>query len=416
VNRCRLTALAAVAALSFGGCGSSEDSQPPGNRIVGRWLTIYVSVPRNGASAAAGQAVIDGAVLAFDEVHARIGGYRLALELLDDSTGGGQWTASAATLAAQTAAANPTTIGYIGDFDSGASAISIPILNKVAIPQVSPTSSAVGLTSNGLGSSPGEPYAYYPTQLRTFVRVVPSDYVQAVVQLKLQESVGCRSTYVLDDDEYDGEASSEAFVQVAQRWHYDVVATQSYIPGEVSYRSVGQTVAQSGADCILVAAIPARNAVQLTEQVAQEVPQARVFATASLAQPSFTDPAQGGIPATLDGRVLITAAGGDPLTGSRLLSAFTSAYEKRYGQPLPVSVDGYEAMRLLLSAIRRATDDGQQTAQRVKVVQALLDTRRHASPLGTYAIEPDGNTTLGSYGVYRIVDGQLRYWRSITAR
>jgi len=278
VNRCRLTALAAVAALSFGGCGSSDDSQPPGNRIAGRWLTIYVSVPRNGASAAAGQAVINGAVLAFDEVHARIGAYRLALELLDDSTpGGGQWTASAATLAAQTAAANPTTIGYIGDFDSGASAISIPILNKAAIPQVSPASSAVGLTSNGPGSSPGEPYAYYPTQLRTFVRVIPSDYVQAVVQLKLQESLGCRSTYVLDDDEYDGEASSEAFVQVAQRGHYDVVATQSYIPGEVSYRSVGQTVAQSGADCILVAAIPARNAAQLTEQVAEEVPQARVF-------------------------------------------------------------------------------------------------------------------------------------------
>ena len=33
-------------------------------------------------------------------------------------------------LAAQTAAANPTTIAYIGDFNSGASAVSIPILNR----------------------------------------------------------------------------------------------------------------------------------------------------------------------------------------------------------------------------------------------------------------------------------------------
>ena len=49
----------------------------------------------------------------------------------------------------------PTTIGYVGDLNSGASAISIPPLNRAGIPQVSPTSTAVGLTSSALGSFPG---------------------------------------------------------------------------------------------------------------------------------------------------------------------------------------------------------------------------------------------------------------------
>jgi branched-chain amino acid transport system substrate-binding protein len=408
---------AALAAALLAGCGSGGKPATDAGAIRGHWLTIYVSVPRDGASQEAGQAVIDGATLELDQNHAHIGRYRIRLKVLDDSTpGSGVWNAAAAVTAAQTAAANPTTIGYIGDFNSGASAVSIPILNRQAIPQVSPASSAVGLTSDGVGSSPGdEPYAYYPTPLRTFVRVVPSDAVQAQVQVRLQRQLGCGSAYLLDDGEDDGEAASTAFTEVAAADHYPVVATQSYVPGESNYDAIGETVSQSGADCVLLAAIPERSAALLTTAVAEEDPRVQIFATAGLAEPSFTDHSLGGIPAKLDSRVLVTAAAGDEHGRNPLRAAFVKAYTSRFGPPLPVAVDGYEAMRVLLGAVRSATHSGRENVERVKVVQALHATRHHASPLGTYSIKPDGDTSIDGYGVYRIVHGALRYWRWVTA-
>lgn len=417
MTRARLALALAAAALILGGCGAAKETRPQGNRIAGGRLTIYVSAPRNGPSRATGDAVLDGATLALDQQHGRIGRYHIALRALDDDDPvTGVWSPTATSQAAVTAAANRTTIGYIGDYDSGASAVSVPILNKLSIPQVSPTSTAVGLTSGGIGSTPGdEPFDYYPTPRRTFVRVVPSDYVQAVVQVKLQRELGCTSVYVLYDGEYDGAESANAFQQVAQDEHYPVISMQSYAPGASSYVSIGQTVAQDHANCILIAALPALDATKLVEQVAEQVPLAKIFATASLAQPSFTDPAAGGIPGRLDHRVLITASGGDPYAHNSLLASFTRAYEHRYGAPLPAAVDGYEAMRLLLAAITRASDRGRGTVQRTRVVFDLHMIRRHASPLGTYGIEPDGNTTLDSEDVYRIVGGALRFCRAMRA-
>jgi branched-chain amino acid transport system substrate-binding protein len=415
----RVTALAAVVgpALTLAGCGAGghDAAAPAGNQIRGKRLTIYVAAPLTGASARSGEAVVNGATLALERVHARVGRYRIRLRKLDDVLAGGrEWSPAATTRAAQTAAADPRTIAYLGDFSSGASAVSIPILNRLAIAQVSPYSGAVGLTSDGPGSSPGEPQAYYPTQLRTFARVVPSDYVQAQAQVTLQQRLGCTATYVLSDGEYDGDSASEAFVQVAQRRRLRVVATQSYVPSASSYLSVGQTIAGSGADCVLISAISGSNAVKVVTQIGAENPSVRLFATAGLAESSFTDPAQGGVPQGLDRRLLITAPAGDPGPGNASARAFIADYHGHYGgAPEPAAIDGYEAMRLLLSAIGRATDHGRRDAERVRVVQALFATRARASPLGRYRITADGDTSLDDYDIYRVVAGTLHYWKTV---
>jgi branched-chain amino acid transport system substrate-binding protein len=412
----RVTASAAVVALALAGCGHHDApaAPPAGNRIHGDRLTIYVGGPLTGPSAVSGRAVVEGATLALDHVHARIGRYRIALKSVDDVPPGGlYWSGAATTLAAQTAAANATTIAYIGDFNSGASAVSIPILNRLAIAQVSPYSTAVGLTSNGIGSAPGEPQAYYPTALQTFARVVPNDYVQAEAQVTLQKGLGCKATYVLSDGEYDGDSAKEAFLQVAQQRHLQVVAQQSYVPNASSYPAIGQTVAADGADCLLISAITGRDATALVTEIAKENPSLRLFATAGLAETSFTDPVDGGVPTKIDRRLYVTAPTGNPSAAGALRSVFTRTYEEHYGTPEPAAIDGYEAMRLTLEAIDRATDQGRHDAERERVVQALLATRHHASPLGRYSLERDGDTSLNTYDVYHVVDGALKYWKTV---
>ena len=102
---------------------------------------------------------------------------------------------------------------------------------------MSPASTAVGLTSDAPGASPGEPQKYYPTKVRTYARLVPDDNVQAAVQVKLQQSLGCSTTYVVDDGEVDGLDMAMSFSDAARRAGLQVVSVQH---GE---RAARQTVA-----------------------------------------------------------------------------------------------------------------------------------------------------------------------------
>jgi branched-chain amino acid transport system substrate-binding protein len=405
-------ALALTAPVLLAGCGGATSI--PGDQIPGRTLAVYASVPLHGASRVTGQAVINGAKVALDQIGGRIGRYRILLQALDDSTvQRGEWDPGQTTLNARGAALDTTTIGYLGELNSGASAISIPILNRAGIPQVSPASSAVGLTTSGPGASPGEPQKYYPTGIRTFARVVPSDAVQAVAQVKLQRSVGCVRTYVLDDGEVDGEDTATSFSLAAQSAGLQVVGVAAFDPRSSDYSPLALAVAQSGADCVLISAITENNAVLLTRQLASVLPRAKVFGSAGVAESTFTDPARGGIPRVLDPRVMVMVASADQSADPAGAARFLAAYTHRFGVPEPDAIYGYEAMSLLLASIARASDNGTDSVRRSRVIAAIFATRKRRSVLGIYRITRTGDTTLRRFGVYRVVDGRLSPWMVI---
>jgi branched-chain amino acid transport system substrate-binding protein len=406
-RRLALVLLAVVAAAALGGCGSSER---PEARIQGTTLTVYFSGPLQGASSSGAQAALNGARLALADARGRVGKYRVVLRPLDDATPQSRgWDPSQTTLDARVAIQNPTTIGYLGEFNSGASAISIPLLNRAGIAQLSPASTAVGLTSAGPGSAPGEPQKYYPLAKRTFARVVPSDAIQAVALVRLQQTVGCQTTFVLDDDEVDGEDTTLTYVLTAKAAGVRVVGVQAFQRHASDYSPLVSGVAGSGADCVLISAIDEPSAVLLTEQIAHALPGVTIFATNGLADSAYTNPDAGGIPTSLDGRVLLTsatlAASLYPASGQ----AFLARYTRAYGAPEPQAIDGYAAMALMLHAIGRATSGGRRAAYRSKVVAAILATRRIRSVLGTYRIDSSGDTTIDRYGVYRIIAGRLSF-------
>src|SRR5205823_4152193 len=105
---------------------------------------------------------------------------------------------------ARKAAADTSTVYYIGEFNSGCSEVSIPILNNADIPQVSPANTYVGLTTNEPGSAPGEPDKYYPTGKRTYMRIVPRDTIQGAAMVKQLQNDGCTATAVANDKDTYG--------------------------------------------------------------------------------------------------------------------------------------------------------------------------------------------------------------------
>ena len=154
--------------------------------------------------------------------------------------------------------------------------------------------------------------------------------------------------------------------------------------------------------------------MQLFKDLAAGVPGVRLFGPDGVAESSFADPREGGIPNDVARRTLVTAATLSPADYPPSGRRFFEAYARRYGDrnPEPYAIYGYESMRLVLDAIATA---GPRGADRAEVLRILQATRRRASVLGTYDIDRNGDTTLTDYGVYRISGGRLAFDRRIEA-
>ena len=178
-----LSCLFGVFAMGLAACGGDDDDSTGGSAgggISGDTLTIYSSLPLQGTSKGQSEAVINGEKLALKEVGNKVGKYKINYVSLDDSTAQNPGTADEGQTAqnARKAVQDKKTIFYLGEFNSGGTKVSLPILNKADIPQISPSNTAVGLTTDEPGSEPGEPDKYYPAQKRTYARIVPTDTIQ----------------------------------------------------------------------------------------------------------------------------------------------------------------------------------------------------------------------------------------------
>src|SRR3954447_23321427 len=199
--RTRRTAVSGclVAALAVGvtACGSSGGGRRSGSKISRTSLTVYASVPLQGASGPQGKAIENGAGLALDQVGGKVGKYKIDYKRLDDSLAStGAADEGKAAQNARQAVSNKNSIGYLGEYNSGISKVTIPILNKAGIAQISPANTYVSLTTDEPGSESGEPEKYYPTGKRTYARVVPKDTIQGAALAQAAKDAGCKSIHI----------------------------------------------------------------------------------------------------------------------------------------------------------------------------------------------------------------------------
>ena len=95
-------------------------------------------------------------------------------------------------------------------------------------------------------------------------------------------------------------------------------------------------------------------------------PTRRCSGPEGVGETGFFDPKDGGLPADVAKRVLITIPGVAPEEYPPAGKEFLKAYTAKYGEENPdrYAVYGYESMSLLLDAIKRAGDDGNDRAGR----------------------------------------------------
>jgi branched-chain amino acid transport system substrate-binding protein len=393
-----LVALAAVL-VGLVGCGGVSVSDVA--EATGGELTIYSSMPLDGPSAGASQQMVGGEKLALSDAGGRAGPYKIDFSVLNDASAtSGEWNPGVTAMNAKIAAQDTSTIAYLGELDSAATAVSLPFINGAGILQVSPASPYVGLTSSFEGAQ-DEPERFYPSGRHTFVRLQPGDDTQARAQIELMRSLG-----VLDDQSAFEAPLASIVAADAQRAGIDVLAHDSIsMSAEAVFTGEVEKIARSGAQAVFLAGSEEAGAPALWRRLHEAAPDLLLLSASSIDAEAFASRI-----GAAGARTYITTPvlpeGMYPPPARRVLDRYRSVFGAQGG---PEVLYGYEAMTLVLDAIRAS---GARGDDRQAVIDRVFSTKGRGSVIGRYSIEANGETTLARYGVDRVLGGRLVFYRA----
>jgi branched-chain amino acid transport system substrate-binding protein len=355
----------------------------------GQTLTVYSSLPLSGASAGQTKAVNAGARQALQEAGGMAAGRAITFVTLNDATRkAGSWVPIRVASNARKAAGDASAVALIGAFNSGASAIAIPITNEAGLPMISPSNTAIGLTTNGPGANPGEPDKYYPTGARTYFRIMPNDRVQADAMATAMRDAGCTRIGAVHDGEVYGKGVSTLMRRSVARLGMKIAGTTRI---KKSTRRFG---AIKG-NCIAYTGITANGATRMFSHVSRS---AKLFAGDGVAESAFTSHVSASVAKRMT--ITISTLAPDAYPGGAAI----------IGNGDPYKIYGYEAMKLILDGLNTA---GASKPALLGYLQTGVQNR--ASVLGTYSLDANGDTTNRAYGLYGISRRELIWKGAITA-
>jgi branched-chain amino acid transport system substrate-binding protein len=402
-----LTASAAgLLGCGSGGGGTNTNTTGPGSNAPSNQLTVYSALPLQGTARERSDGIVNGEKLALRESGGQVGPFRVNYVSLDDSDPGtGSWTPEQASSNAKLAAQDKTAIAYLGDWDSGATAISLPIINGANILQISPASSYVGLTQSRFAGK-GEPDRYYPLGRRTFGRLMPSDEVQAAAQVEYMKRARVRSPFLIRDREVFDADLGAIFAAQAPLRSLTLAGDQVMGPNPSDDVNLVRQVTTSGADAVLYAGQPTPRAAALLTSLHAADPTLKVFCPYYVVEPDFLKalgPAARALYVTSPTFPLDMY----PVSARRFAAAYRATFDS---PPGPYALYGYEAMKLVLTLIRQAGPHGND---RQAVLSRFFAVRGRQSVLGRYSIEASGDSTLSRYAGDRVRGAGVVFDRSL---
>jgi branched-chain amino acid transport system substrate-binding protein len=269
-------ALIAAAALALPAQAAAED------------LTIYSSLPLAGPLKGQAEDTLRGEQLALEQAGGRAGAHSIRLVSLNDATKRG-WDPGRVSANGRRAVVDDSAIAYLGEFNSGASSISMPILNEAGILQVSPSNGHAGLTRRE-GALPGEPLKYQPAGVRTFGRVIPADHLQAAAIAALLQAEGRKRVFLVDDREVYGTSIAAMVrrrlkgrgIRFAGRRRISTSGGGRNIPG------IARAMRRARADAMVFGGIAENDAARLWRAVHRRNPRALLIGPEALNDRAFS--------------------------------------------------------------------------------------------------------------------------------
>jgi ABC-type branched-subunit amino acid transport system substrate-binding protein len=349
---------------------------------------VYVSLPREGKGAPSAALIAKGLKAAVRLHGADAGGRRIRLVWLNDARGA-RWAPDLVVANAERAAADPSAIAYVGEGNSAATALSMPIVNRAGLTHLSPVSTASELTAEATAAT------YQPTGVQTFYRPFPSDARQSLALLSsvVRAQVGGRVVLV-DDDGLYGRGLTRGFEESAAGAGVRVLSR--HVAG-VDGRGVPALAARIAAErptAVVYGGSPSSGAAKVVRALHRAAPRALIFGGDALANAPFARDvgrAQSAV------RLTTPAAHVDPRTrAAKALGA----------RPDVFTVFAHNGMTTLLRAVDRA---GRTRAgvTRSSVRSAVFNGRLQTGLSGHWAIGSRGDADYGVYDSLRLKGGRV---------
>jgi branched-chain amino acid transport system substrate-binding protein len=394
LGRPALLALVSLAAFSAAAAPAPADQ-----------LTVYSSLPLNTPEREIYQDVVRGEQLALEQANSQAGLHTIRLVSLNDARRG-RWDPEQTLRNARRAIRDDSTIAYLGEFNSGATAVSLPFLNDGGILQVSPSNSYTGLTRREGAAARSEPDQYYPSGERTYGRVAPADHLQAAALVALLESESVRRVFLVDDREVYG-AGLRKMLARRLKGTGITVAGRGVVRRRGPSTALLRRIARSRAQAMVFTGISFNGAVPLWREVHRRRPRLRLIGPDGIADGVFSQRlmhsggrAQRRLGRSAAERTLITLYTRPTDVWPDKGQVFADEFAARYGRPPgDYAIFGYEAMKVILDCVSAAGDGA---PLRERVIDAFFKIRDRDSVLGRYSIDRHGDSTLSTYGVWRI--------------
>jgi branched-chain amino acid transport system substrate-binding protein len=417
--------VAALAGALASGCGAAKRERPvsPAQpiRIAGCSSVTYgasgrpdsivaASTPLQGQFTDHGIQIVQVLRLVFEMRGWKAGEHRIGLQICDETTPGSNVADPAKCRRnARAFARNRAVIGVIGPHFSSCAAEMLPILNRAPrgpLALVGAASSYLGLTRDGPGVSKAEPERYFPTGRRSYVRVVPADDAQAAADVLFAQRSGVTRAFVLDDGELWGQGIGDAFRFSAGRAGLRVVGSAAWDPKAHGYRALAERVGRAGADGVFLGGFISSNGPRLVKDLRATLgPNVVLLGADGFNQASTLVEEAGAAAEGLANTIATVPA--DKLPGPG--RAFANEVRKRFSAlPCCLSVRYAQAAEMLIDAI--AASDG----TRAQVMDHLIGARVKNGLIGDFSIDRYGDTSLTTFGVYRIEQGTQRFVTALT--
>ena len=372
----RLVWMAAAAAL-VAGCG--DKPQQNGDQQV---VLIGQASPLTGPQAHLGKDNENGARLALDEINAAgltLGGKKVVLEMKSEDDAADPKTA---TTVAQKLV-DEGVVGVIGHLNSGATIPASKIYSDNGIPQISPSATAVAYTASGF---------------KTAFRVMTNDAQQGTVLGDYAVTkLGAKRIAIIDDRTAYGQGLADEVEKAVKAAGGEVVAREYTSDRSTDFMAILTSIKGKSPDLVFFGGMDPQ-AAPMIRQMKQLGMKAKFLGGDGVQTPKFIELAGP------DAEGALASNPGLPLDAMPGGSAFKAKFEAKYGQIQNYAPYAYDAMHVLIAAMKRA--DSSAPARYL----AELPKTDYQGVTGHIRFDAKGDLTGGAVTLYQVKDGK---WQTL---
>ena len=361
-----------VAAAMVAGCGDK-----PQQNGDGQVVKIGQASPLTGPQAHLGKDNENGARLALDEINAAgltLGGKKVVLELESEDDAADPKTA---TTVAQKLV-DEGVAGVIGHLNSGATIPASKIYSDNGIPQISPSATAVAYTASGF---------------KTAFRVMTNDAQQGSVLGNFAVTkLGAKRIAIIDDRTAYGQGLADEVEKAVKAAGGEVVAREYTSDRSTDFMAILTSIKGKAPDLVFFGGMDPQ-AAPMIKQMKQLGIRAKFLGGDGVQTPTFIELAGA------DAEGALASNPGLPLDSMPGGSAFKAKFEAKYGQIQNYAPYAYDAMHVLVDAMKRADSSDPAT------YLAELPKTDYRGVTGHIRFDAKGDLAGGAVTLYQVKDG-----------